>query len=85
MNGTLPLYEYRFSGGDTLRWWGHSNITLCKIICLNLLHSQAAGMQKRVQTVAPRRERSCLSYLMEFPWPNFFSLIFAYIFLHFTR
>ena len=31
----LSFYECRFSGGDTMRWWGHSNPTLCKRICLN--------------------------------------------------
>ena len=30
MNGTLSFYECRFSGGDTMREWGHSNPTLCK-------------------------------------------------------
>ena len=27
-NGTLSFYECRFSGGDTMRWWGHSNPTI---------------------------------------------------------
>ena len=30
MNGTLSFYECRFSGGDTMRWWGHSNSTCAK-------------------------------------------------------
>ena len=30
MNGTLSFYECRFSGGDTMKWWGHSNPILCK-------------------------------------------------------
>ena len=46
MNGTLLQYEYRLSGRDTMRWWRHSNPTLCNIIYLNILHSQAVGMQK---------------------------------------
>ena len=25
MNGTLSFYECRFSGGDTMRWWGILN------------------------------------------------------------
>ena len=29
-NGTLPFYECRFCGGDTMRWKRHSNPTLCK-------------------------------------------------------
>ena len=36
-NGTLLQYECRLSGGDTMRWWGHSNPTLCNIICLKIL------------------------------------------------
>ena len=40
-NGTLSFYECRFSGGDTMRWWGQSNPKICKRIGLNLLHSQA--------------------------------------------
>ena len=35
--------EWRFRGGDTMRWYGHSNPTICKRICLNFLHSQVAG------------------------------------------
>ena len=47
MNGPLSFYECRFSGGDTMRWWGHSNPTLCKRICLNFLHSQVVWTPKR--------------------------------------
>ena len=36
MNGTLSFYECRFSGMDTMRWWGHSNNTLCKKHLLEL-------------------------------------------------
>ena len=46
MNGTLSFYECRLSGGDTMRWWGHSNPTCCNQICLNLLHSPVKGMLK---------------------------------------
>ena len=46
MNGTMLQYEYRLSGRDTMKWWRHSNATLCNIIYLNILHSQAVGMQK---------------------------------------
>ena len=42
----LSFFECRFSGGDTMRWWGHSNPTICKKNCLNFLHSQVAEMQK---------------------------------------
>ena len=35
---TSSFYEYRFNGG----WWGHSNPTLCKRICVNFLRPQAA-------------------------------------------
>ena len=34
-NGTLSFYECRFSSGDTMRWWGYSNPTLCKRKYLN--------------------------------------------------
>ena len=40
-NGTLSFYKCRLSGGDIMRWQGHSDPTLCKRICLNFLHSQA--------------------------------------------
>ena len=30
MNGTLSFYECSLSVGDTMRWWGHSNPTICK-------------------------------------------------------
>ena len=26
----LSLFECRFSGEDTMRWWGHSTLTICK-------------------------------------------------------
>ena len=42
-NGTLSFCDCRFSSGDTIRWWGHSNPTLRKRICLTFLHSQVAG------------------------------------------
>ena len=44
-NGTLSFYECRFSGGDTMRWRGHSTPTLHKRICFNFLHSQAVGIE----------------------------------------
>ena len=28
MNGALSFYDCRFNGGDTMKWWGHSNATL---------------------------------------------------------
>ena len=28
MNGTLAFYECKFSGGGTMRCWGHSNPTM---------------------------------------------------------
>ena len=59
MTGTLLFYEYRFSDRDTMRWWGYSNRAFCKRICLNILHSQVAGMQKllvRVLTSEPPGE-----------------------------
>ena len=43
MNDILSFYEFRFSGGDTMRWLGRSNPTLCKRSFLNFLHSQVAG------------------------------------------
>ena len=46
MNGTLTFHESRFSGRDTMKWLGHSNPTLYKIICLNFFHSKAKEMQK---------------------------------------
>ena len=48
-NDTLPFYKCRFSGGGgrgTMRWWGHSNPTLCKIICLNLFALTCGGDAK---------------------------------------
>ena len=54
MNDTLSFYECRFSGGDTMRWWGNSNPTSWKITCLNFLLSQAVGMHKLwVRMLAP--------------------------------
>ena len=47
-------YECMFSGGDTMRWWAHSNPISCKKNYLNLLHSKAVGMQK-LQASAPSR------------------------------
>ena len=44
MNSTLSFYECRLSGGDTQKWWGHSNPTCCNQFYLNFLHSQAAVM-----------------------------------------
>ena len=46
MNGILSFYECRYSVGDATVWWGHSNRKLCKITCLNILHSLAMAMQK---------------------------------------
>ena len=43
VDSTLSFYEYRFGGGDTMRWWGHSNPILYKRICLNILQSQTAA------------------------------------------
>ena len=43
MNCILPFYECRFSGGDTMRWWGHSNPTLCKRICFNFFTHAVTG------------------------------------------
>ena len=34
------------TGGDTVKWWGHSNPTLCKRTCLNFLHSQVVETQE---------------------------------------
>ena len=35
-------------------WWGHSNPTLCKRICLNFLNSLAAGLQElQAQALMP--------------------------------
>ena len=28
-------------GGDTMMWWGHSNLTFCKRISLSTLQSKA--------------------------------------------
>ena len=46
MSSTLSFHECRFSGGNTMRWWGLSNSTKCKRICLNFFHSQVGvGIQ----------------------------------------
>ena len=52
MNGTLSFYECRFSGGETMSWWGQS--TLCKG-CLNFLHSHAktSGANHLVKLTLP--------------------------------
>ena len=42
-SGILSFYDCRFSGRDTMRGWAPSNPTLCKRICLNVLHSQVVG------------------------------------------
>ena len=46
MNGTLSLYECGDCGGDTPRWWGHSNPANSYEIRLNFVHSQAMEMLK---------------------------------------
>ena len=52
--GTYKFFECRFRGGDIMRWWGHSNLTLCKRICLSFLHSLAAGLQElQAQALMP--------------------------------
>ena len=41
-----------------VQWWGHSNLTLCKRICLNILHSQAVGWKHfglRTHTISHSR------------------------------
>ena len=48
MDGPLPFYEYRLSGGDTQRRWQHPNHTCCNQICLNFLHSEEGGMLKHL-------------------------------------
>ena len=40
MKDILSYYECRLSGGDTQKWWKHSNPTCCNQICLKFLHSQ---------------------------------------------
>ena len=48
VNGTLPFYECRVSGGDIQRWWRHSNPACCNQIHLNLLHSEVVKMLKHL-------------------------------------
>ena len=43
----LSFYECRFSGGNTMRWWGHSNPTICQRIYLNLFYSKVWSGQKK--------------------------------------
>ena len=53
-DGILSFYECRFSGGDTMRWWRHSNPTLCKKICLNFFAlTDSRGTKLRVQMLVP--------------------------------
>ena len=81
MNGTLSFYECSFSGGDTMRCWGHSNPILCKRICLNFLQKQ----KLQAQVFAPRREHlhnlSSHSSRSETraTWWNFHYLIFHFV------
>ena len=44
----LSANEFRLSGGDTKRWWGHSNPTCCNQICLNFLHAVMVGILKEI-------------------------------------
>ena len=48
LGGGGDLRMVQFSSVDTMSWWGHSNPTICKGICLNFLQSQVrgGGMQK---------------------------------------
>ena len=39
------FYDCRFSGGDTMNWWGHSNPTKFIKYFLNILHSKVMGMK----------------------------------------
>ena len=43
MNGILSFYECRFSGGDTMRWWGHTNPTVCKKYLYELFALTGSG------------------------------------------
>ena len=82
-----------FSGRGIMRWWGHSSPTLCKRICLNVLHSQAVGAQKNVGHVhiyawvpLPTPEPSSktfINYFIKRLWQN--KLINTSMILHFTN
>ena len=66
-NSSLSIYEWRFNGENTMRWWGHSNPTLCKRVCLNLwTHRQQAHKNFG-------RKHSHLSHLVEYPLPIFYA------------
>ena len=42
----LSFFVCWFNGGDTMRWWEHSNHTMFWIIYLNLLHLRWYGHKK---------------------------------------
>ena len=46
LNAGLSFCECRFSGKGYHQVMGHSNLNICKRICLNFLYSHVAGMQK---------------------------------------
>ena len=80
-NGTLLFYEYRFSGRDTMRWWGHSNPALCKRICFFLTfysHRQWGGGTKKIQARA-------LSLEPEPPGDIFYYLFFLISIKYFAQ
>ena len=60
MNGTLSFYECRFSGGDTMKWYGHS---IWKRICLNFLRSQVAGTQKLPMRPLASKSHHCGTFI----------------------
>ena len=60
MKAILSFYVCRLSGGDSQRWWGHSNPTCCNQICLNLLYS----LKHLACALMPECARSRLNHLM---------------------
>ena len=85
INGTLSFYECKFSGGDSMMLWEHSNPSLCARICLNSLFLQVEGMHKNFPhagtqglkpSLMPGHEHSCPSTQRATRW-NFHYLIFS--------
>ena len=73
-NGTLSFCECRFSGGDTLRWWGHSNSTLKQKNLFELLAHTGSGDAKTLDmNTCAQTQHSYPSHLVEFPGTIFLS------------
>ena len=81
MNVTLSFYECRLSGGETQRWWGHSNPTYCNQICLTFIAVTGSEADKTSAHTCwyLGRAHLCPSHLVTFLLLNFVTNWRSYI------